>query len=126
MSCILLNPTAMDQLNQLGGLADIFNTAVEGITTAGNWIATNEKAIVNIMNATSALRNQGAATARNVNQAYQQSLKGKAAPIGMSTLEWEAMQRAGAYGTPLPSWLLPVGLGLGAIVLVMLVGRRNG
>lgn len=124
MACILLKPSAADQLNQLGDLTEIFNSVVTGISNAGSWVASNEKAIVNFMNAAGALRNQGAATARNVSAAARLNLQGKAVPAGMSPAEWAAIQRAGATGDPMPTWLLPVGLGLGALLLVMMLGRR--
>lgn len=125
MSCLSLTPSAADQLNQLGGLTELFNSVVTGITTAGNWVVTNEKAITNVMGAAGALRNQGAATARNVSNAARLNLQGKAVPVGMTPAEWEAMQRAGATGDPMPTWLLPAGLGLGALVLVMVLMKRS-
>lgn len=125
MACLSLIPPAPDQLEQISGLAEIFNTAVDSIASAGKWVATNEKAIVNIMNATGALRNQGAATAKNVNLAYMQALQGKAIPAGMTPAEWDAIQRAGATGDPIPTWLLPAGLGLGALLILMLLMKRS-
>ncbi|HJV47724.1 MAG TPA: hypothetical protein VJ549_00485 [Geothrix sp.] len=119
-----LNPSAPDQLN-LAGISEFFTGALNAVGKTGNWLATNEKPIVNLVNAVATLRNQTAATAQNVNMAYQNNLRGKALPVGQTSDWWSARQADGAYAQPLPSWLLPVGLGIGALVLVMLTQRNR-
>lgn len=128
MPCLNVSPSAPDQLNQLGDLKSILDTAFGYVTKAGQVVSQNSGAIVNILDAAGRLKAQTAAAQVAVKQAA--SAAKTAPPATMTPAQWQAYQAGGAYQPtgfqPLPSWVMPAALGIGALVLVMVLMPRRG
>jgi len=132
-----VTPSAPDTLNQLGGLGDWLSSAVKtvsgGISTVGSALTNNSGAIVNVLDAYGKLQTQKAAAQVAINAAQQQAiLQAQAARnlTGSQAMTYLSQSNPGitfpAQPSTLPSWLLPVGLGAGALVLVMMLTQKRG
>lgn len=124
MPCLNVIPSAPDQLNQLAGLSEIFGSVFGAVSGVGNWVSTNQGAIVNILDATAKLKAQTAAAEVLVKNAAA-NVK-TAQPATMTPQQWQAYQSAGVQQQALPSWVLPVGLGAVGLVLLMVMMPKRG
>lgn len=139
MPCLNVTPSAPDQLNQLGDLSSFFTSLSSGVASVSNALAANSGSIVNVLDAYGKLQTNKAAA-----QVMLQAAKSNAQAIpqmvsNMTPAQLQAFQAAGGYpntrtglpaGAPatnvIPSWLLPVGLGVGALLLVVMLMPRRG
>lgn len=129
MTCFDLRPSAPDTLNQLAGLGDFFGTVFNGIASAGTWVSNNQQAITNILDATARLKAQAAAAKAGIQSSYNTGFKAPTIPAGMTPAQWQQMQGANVYSPTatqtMPPWLLPVALGTGALLLVLMMSKRG-
>lgn len=138
MACLYVpsTPSATDQLNQLGDLSSFFSSIASGVSSVSNALASNSGAIVNVLDAYGKMQTQKAAATVAIKAA---DANARAIPQAVSTMtpaQLHAFQAAGGYpntlplGGPtqssMPSWLLPAGLGVGALLLVVLMMPRRG
>lgn len=143
MACLYVPPTpsATDQLNQLGDLSSFFSSIASGVSSVSNALASNSGAIVNVLDAYGKMQTQKAAATVAIKAA---DANARAIPQAVSTMtpaQLQAFQTAGGYPptnlnfnvppkptdpNALPSWVLPAGLGLGALLLVVLLMPRRG
>ena len=138
MACLFVPPlpSATDQLNQLGDLSSFFSSIASGVSSVSNALASNSGAIVNVLDAYGKMQTQKAAATVAIKAA---DANARAIPQAVSTMtpaQLQAFQTAGGYpntlplGGPapsaMPSWLLPAGLGVGALLLVVLMMPRRG
>jgi hypothetical protein len=137
MTCFNVAPSAPDTLNQLGGLSDWLSSAVKtvssGVSTVGTAISNNSGALVNLMNAYGTMQAQKAAAQVAVSAAQQQAkLQAQAASglTGQQAMNYLSQSPPGitfpSQPSSMPSWVLPVGLGVGALVLVMMLTQKRG
>ncbi|HZU52933.1 MAG TPA: hypothetical protein VFF77_03500 [Holophagaceae bacterium] len=131
MACLDLRASAPDTLNQLAGLSDVFGSVFSAIGTAGTWVSNNSQAITNILDAAGRLKAQTAMAKAQAQAAYDFNIKAPAIPAGMTPAQWQQIQSANVYSpvatqTTSP-YLMPILLGGGALVLVLLLtGKRGG
>jgi hypothetical protein len=137
MTCLNITPSAPDTLNQLGGLGDWLSSAVktvsDGISSVGSAITKNSSSIVSVMDAYGKMQAQKAAAQVAINAAQQQAqLQAQAARglTGQQAMNYLSASTNGlvppAPSTPLPSWLLPVGLSAAGLVLVLMLTQKRG
>lgn len=142
MACLNIPPTASapDQLNQLGDLSSFFSSLASGVSSVSNALATNSGAIVNVLDAYGKMQTNKAAAQVIVQAAKTNAQVIPQAVANMTPAQLQAFQTAGGYpntnvapyltpqplaASAMPSWLLPVGLGVGALVLLMALMPRR-
>ncbi|HEX9082946.1 MAG TPA: hypothetical protein VF768_11750 [Holophagaceae bacterium] len=139
MPCLALNPSAPDQLNQLGDLSSFFKSLTSGVSSVSTALANNSGAIVNVLDAYGKMQVNKAAGQVMISDAALRARLSADAGRSLSPDQAQAYLAAQgqAFPTPspmppfltgnaMPSWVLPVGLGVGALVLLMVMMPRRG
>ena len=137
MTCLNVTPSAPDTLNQIAGLGDWLSSAVKtvtgGISSVGSAITSNSGAIVGVLDAYGKMQTQKAAAQVAINAAQQQAiLQAQAARnlTGPQAMTYLSQSNPGItfpnQPSSMPSWLLPLGLGAAALVLVLMLSQKRG